>query len=256
MGLVVEGGLAADAPRTPRILPHPPRVRQAPPPARAHPLPEPDSVQPDQAAVILVFERNTEPGRNTEALSFASRHPAAPGRKSSGLFWRGSPRTPPRHAGRDGNSAPRKTEQVNAKQSCPSCKSCNPVENAEQGRLVAEEGNPKPTLFPTGEWSDLDAKRSSRPLCSPPPLCLQTPAPVRHVEEDGRNRRCARIRERREAGRRASSRRGARGSSRGRRRRGRGGSRRSSGRGSRRRPSRASARRRWRGRCSRSGPRP
>ena len=89
---------------------------------------------------MLVFEKNTEPGRNAEALPFASRHPAAPGRTVLGLFWRGSAPHP--------DTAP---ERVTAKQSCPSCKSCNPVENAEQDRLVAEQGNPKPTLFPTGE---------------------------------------------------------------------------------------------------------
>ena len=35
-----------------------------------------------------------------------------------------------------------------------------------------EQGNPKPILFPAGGWLDLDAKRTSRTLCSPPPLCL------------------------------------------------------------------------------------
>ena len=60
-----------------------------------------------------------------------------------------------------------------------------------KSRAAPEQGNPKPILFSCGERTDLDAERSSRSLCSPPPLCLQTPAPVRHVEEDGRNRRCA-----------------------------------------------------------------
>ena len=46
-----------------------------------------------------VLERNAEPGRNAEALLFASRHPAEPGRTVLGLFWWGSPRTPP-HAAR------------------------------------------------------------------------------------------------------------------------------------------------------------
>ena len=40
-------------------------------------------------------------------------------------------------------------------------------------RLPAERGNPKPILFPAGGRPDLDAKRTSRPLCSPPSPCLQ-----------------------------------------------------------------------------------
>ena len=90
---------------------------------------------------MLMFEKNTEPGRNAEALPFASRHPAAPGRTVV-CMGGAAPRTPPRRR----NHA----ERGNAKQSCPSGKSCNPVENADQDRLVAEQGNPKPILFPAG----------------------------------------------------------------------------------------------------------
>ena len=44
-------------------------------------------------------------------------------------------------------------------------------------------GKPKTTLFPAGGRPDLDAKLSSRPLRSPPPLRLQTPAAFRSMAE-------------------------------------------------------------------------
>ena len=116
--------------------------------------------------------------RRFRLLCGIQRHPAA---RFPVCFGGAPPRIPPRRRSRG--------EQDNAKQSRPSC---NPVENAEQVRFVAGRETTRPITFPAGGRPDLGAKRSSRPPCSPPPLRLQTPAPVRSMGESGRRRRCAR----------------------------------------------------------------
>ena len=62
--------------------------------------------------------------------------------------------------------------------------------------LCVDASAPCGRLAPTsGRLCLAVALRLRLGLCArhwrPPPLCLQTPAPVRHVEEDGRNRRCS-----------------------------------------------------------------
>ena len=181
---------------------------------RLRPLPESDPVQPDQAAAMLVFERNTEPGRNAEALPFASRQPAAPAARFLVCFGGAPPRTPPRRRSRAPQNDPvlpansailSKTRsrtgswrsRENQNQPCP--RPANDPTLTQSGLLglCVDASTPSGRLAPTsGRLCLAVALRLRLGLCarhwqSPPP-CLQTPAPVRRMGEAGRKRRCAR----------------------------------------------------------------
>ena len=120
-------------------------------------------VQPDQAAAMLGFERNAEPGRNAEALPFASRRPAVPGRSVLGWFWRGSAPHP----------------------------DTAPVALRGAGPAPGGAGNPKqsysrPADGPTSTRSGLLGLCVRRRLC----VC-KTPAPVRSMGAPFRRERRA-----------------------------------------------------------------
>ena len=110
------------------------------------------------------------------------------------FVWRGSaphPATRRPTPRRNLTQSPQSPQRNTGNQPSRTSRTWREENDPRKSRSAPEQGNPKPILFSCGERTDLDAERSSRSLCSPPPLCLQTPAPVRHVEEDGRNRRCA-----------------------------------------------------------------
>ena len=114
------------------------------------------------------------------------------------FVWRGSaphPATRRPTPRRNLTQSPQSPQRNTGNQPSRTSRTWREENDPHKSRAAPEQGNPKPILLPCGERTDLDAKRSSRPLCSPPPLCLQTPAPVRQAEEDAppeKARFCAR----------------------------------------------------------------
>ena len=149
-------------------------------------------------------------GKSTPCSAFEKEHRARPEHRaapvcfaaSSGtrphvvwFVWRGSaphPATRRPTPRRNLTQSPQSPQRNTGKQPSRTSRTWREENDPRKSRAAPEQGSPKPILFSCGEHTDLDAKRSSRPLCSPPPLCLQTPAPIRRMGESGRRRRCGR----------------------------------------------------------------